>query len=204
MLWGIDRDAWISIWAGALGAIPAAVLAAAVAAWVAVSVLNRSNRHQQGLVEKQVSEQRRLAVVEREMSAMAELLASASKFTYLPYDATQAEVMEQIAGFRAAAYRWALETREMKFLGELERSSQILAVGSLNAIRAPVNSSRHLLCISAVQRMVTSLTEFGLEWYATEPRDRQRSGTRLTVAIDELATTLDGIEEHGMASPSVP
>lgn len=204
MLWGLDRDAWISIWSGTLGAIPAAVLAAGAAAWVAVMVLSRSNKHQQDLVEQQLSAQRTSVALEREMSAMAEVLAAASKFTYLPYDASRADAMEQIAGFRAAVYRWALETQEMKFLGELERSSQILAVGTLRAIGLPTDSSWYLICVSTVQRMVDGLTEFGLEWYATEPRDRERSGMRLTMKNDELAAKLDDIDEQELASRSAP
>lgn len=63
MFMGIDRDAWISIWAGALGAIPAAVISAAVAAWVAVRVLNRSNLQQQRLAARAVAHEKKRAAV---------------------------------------------------------------------------------------------------------------------------------------------
>ena len=135
------------------------------------------------------------------MAAMADLLGVASRFTYLPYDADRPEVMKQIADFRAAVYRWALETQEIVFLGELERAAQVLSVASLNAVDAPHESSSRLLCVSAVQRMVMSLTEFGLAWYAVEGNDRAYAGGRLKASIDEREATLESLTRLGVMEP---
>lgn len=54
----ISRSEWIELWAGVLGAIPASVISAAVAAGVAVTILGRTNEHQQMLSAKATKEQR--------------------------------------------------------------------------------------------------------------------------------------------------
>ncbi|MCC3276410.1 hypothetical protein LJ753_11065 [Arthrobacter sp. zg-Y20] len=130
MFMGIDRDAWISLWAGALGAVPAAVMSAAVAAWVAVTVLNRSNAHQRliaadaateqarlskmqleeqkRLSEAQLAEQRDEAERVRRNQVMADLLGSANGFgvaAAVSPDAVDAQRVQ----FATHTYRWEME-----------------------------------------------------------------------------------------------
>lgn len=67
----IGRSEWIQLWAGLLGAIPAAVISAAVAAGVAVTILGRTNEHQQLLSDQARKEQRDTAA--RQMDAQLKL-----------------------------------------------------------------------------------------------------------------------------------
>ena len=134
MLWE-DRDAWISVWAGALGAIPAAVLSAAVAAWVAVTVLNRSNKHQKKIAEEAAKEQARLSAIQleeqkqlsgrqlaeqrkeaaevRRNQVMADLVSAANGFELVADKATDA-IDAQRALFLTHAHRWTIETQDTK------------------------------------------------------------------------------------------
>lgn len=57
MFLGIDRPEWFLLWSGVLGA----VLSAGAAAWVAVRVLTRSNRHQRELAEEAAVQQALIA-----------------------------------------------------------------------------------------------------------------------------------------------
>ncbi|WP_157075251.1 hypothetical protein [Arthrobacter luteolus] len=135
---------------------------------------------------------------------MADLLAAASRFEYTPFDATHTVILEQDAGFRAAVYRWGLETQEMTFLGELDRASHVLTAGSLAAIDKSSNASDRGLCISTVQEMVSALTEFGLAWYAPDKGDRERSGRRLTATINRLRKRLAAVLDDGPLATDTP
>ena len=112
MLWGIDRDAWISVWSGALGAIPAAVLAAAVAAWVAVTVLNRSNLHQRQQADKAAREQRTIA----RRQAIAERLSAQRALRE-----QRAQLQKQLTEQRVLADR---QLSEQRVLAERQMSEQ--------------------------------------------------------------------------------
>ena len=125
MLWGIDRDAWIQLWAGLLGAIPAAVLSAAVAAWVAVRVLERSNRHQKELAGQQLAEQRNEAGEVRRKVVMADLLGTTSGFTIAAEDGTSA-VQAQVVLFETNAHRWSFEVGGRDHLMELLAWNELL------------------------------------------------------------------------------
>lgn len=129
-MYGLEDDTWVQLWAGAIGAIPAAVVSAAAAAWVAVSVLNRSNRHQQILAERAAREQRHIARsqleeqrsltekqldVQREETARTrerDAMASVSTEAYGFVDACAAEVKDvswQLRQYRTAVMKWELE-----------------------------------------------------------------------------------------------
>lgn len=136
MLWGLDRDAWISIWAGTLGAVPAAVISAAVAAWVAVTVLNRSNTHQRSLAAEGVAHQEELAAQQlaeqrteagrvRAKDVMANLLGAANGFG-LAAEKGPDVVDAQLQLFKTSAYRWEFEASDPEHLMELWKWGNVL------------------------------------------------------------------------------
>lgn len=110
---GIEKSVWVDLWAGLLGAIPAAVLSAAVAAWVAVSVLNRSNKHQKKLARKQLKDQRAEAEKVRRTNVLADLLGVVNGFQASASEGAKA-VNEQLRIFDVHAYRWALEGSDLQ------------------------------------------------------------------------------------------
>ena len=127
MFWGIDRDMWITLWAGAVGGIPAAVLAALVA----MAVLRRSNRKQQELVELQLKQQRREAALVREKAAIADLISSAMGL--VPASRESPEAIHRVMSvFRSAAVRWQLELGSGEMRRELHRWESLLFGAAFN------------------------------------------------------------------------
>lgn len=118
MFLGIDRPEWIELWAGLLGAIPAAIISAAVAAWVAVTVLSRSTKHQTDLAKDQLAAQRSEAGDIRRKAVMADLLGVASGFT-LAAEESPAAVQAQSVQFETATYRWLFEVDNDEHRDEL-------------------------------------------------------------------------------------
>lgn len=103
---GIDEEVWVQLWSGTLGA----VVSAAVAAWVAVAVLKRSNRKQQELVELQLQKQGLQAEQARRNAVLADLLTAANGFMTAAKVSPEA-VEEQRLIFETHTYRWELEGR---------------------------------------------------------------------------------------------
>lgn len=193
MFLGIDRDAWISIWAGGLGAIPAAVISAAVAAWVAVKVLNRSNKHQQKLAaeaiahqkelgERQLEEQRAEAARSREHAAVADVLTSVESLHFVNRSSLEA-VSAQVSIFMAAIARWRVEMGKSPMERELREWSVLLigAVGERTAAEELGDEERegtreHMTDVAA------ELINVALQWPSASAETRVLMQKHLTEA----------------------
>lgn len=127
MLWGIDREMWITLLAGALGGIPAAVLAALVA----MSVLKSSNRKQQELVVLQLKQARQEASEVRERAAVADTLASVMDLLPASMQSREA-IHREVSRLRSGLVRWQLELGRGDMTDELHRWEPLLIRAGFN------------------------------------------------------------------------
>lgn len=206
MLWGIDRDVWISIWSGGLGAIPAAVISAVVAAWVAVKVLSRSNEHQQKLAseaiaqqkelgERQLDEQRAEAARSREHAAVADVLTSVESLHVVNRSSLEA-VSAQVSIFLAAMARWRVEMGKSPMEGELREWSVLLigAVGGRVAAEElgdeeKEDAGEHMTDVAA------ELINVALQWPSASAETRVLMQKRLAEARARLARRRGNVPE---------
>ena len=183
MLWGIDRDAWISVWAGALGAIPAAVISAGVAAWVAVTVLNRSNMHQQRLAQDQLAEQRAEAARERERAALAEVIFAAESLFLAANDSAE-RIRELIPVLQSAMARWRIEEGHAPMQSELMGWSSLLvdaADGRLNA-KASGSPEEEEAARERLTDVAAEIVVVALIWPDSDAAERQKLRERMNKA----------------------
>lgn len=186
MFWGIDRDAWISIWAGALGAIPAAVISSAVAALVAVLVLTHSNASQRALAQRQLAEQRAEGARSREHAAVADVLASVESLIVVSRSSPEA-VPAQVSIFLAAIARWRVEMGKSPMERELREWSLVLigAVGERVAAAGLGDAERedageHITDVAA------EIINVALQWPSASTETRVLMQTHLTKARARL------------------
>ncbi|MDK1360299.1 hypothetical protein QNO00_08475 [Arthrobacter sp. zg-Y1219] len=201
--WGIERDEWIELWAGLLGAVPAAVLSAAVAALVAVFVLGRSNRHQQALVEEQLKVQRNEAALAGEKAAMADLIAITNRFVSYGVGTDPDLIRRATVSFTAASYRWALETGDRNHASVLLSCASVLGGAGVVVSMTKEDSTGkfedlHTAVRSILNEMVRLVANFGLAWYLDPPIARsaaleglQKDAERLDEGVHSLVMASD-------------
>lgn len=181
-LWGIEEDVWVQLWSGAIGAIPAALLAA----WVAVSVLRRSNRYQQELVERQLAVQRQEAALSREKAATADVVAVANGFLSVLDEGPDA-VQRQALAFRAACFRWQIEIEDLDLILDLVLWANVLADAANGHLIEKVTpgSTIENEWRKALTASISSIFAFSLGWYRL-PDDRLNTVAGLKKRRGEL------------------
>ena len=193
MLWGIDRPEWLVLWSGVLGA----VISASVAATIAVLVLQRSNRHQQLLVEQQQAMQRAEAALSRERLATADIMSAVGGFRTAA-EASLDAIQEQGLAFHAAAFRWHIEVDGVDLVTALLPWSNVMSNAANRQYVAKTKGDRETakawsdLLLEATARMLS----FALVWHR-EPDTREvelkrlaENKNRMEAAMETLSSTM--------------
>ena len=185
------------MWAGLLGAIPAAVLSAAVAAWVAVTVLNRSNAHQTRLATEQLQEQREEAVRVRERAALAEVVF-AIEGLYAATLGSRDETTRHFSLLLAAMARWRIELGEGETQIELVRyAGMLLKLASMK--KDSDNTPRENETNDDLLKAISTLSLVALKWPHADVSQR----IALQMDLTELRTDLEARNEFdGSSLPS--
>lgn len=169
--WGISEGVWVQLWSGTLGA----VVSAGVAAWVAVSVLKRSNRTQQDLVVLQLREQRREASEVREKAAVADTIAAAMGLAPACRESRDA-VHRETALLRSALVRWRLELGSSKLGAELQRWESTLLGAATNhwveLTKGEIGDSDKSFAI--LSNLTATIAAVGLNWQTADDPSRDR------------------------------
>lgn len=163
MFWGIDRNEWLVLWSGVLGAS----ISASVAATIAVLVLVRSNRHQQELVERQLVEHRREASISREKTAVADVVETANGFLAAAESGLD-DIQSQTLAFRSASFRWQMEIDDLNLVLDLIQWANVLgdaAQGRYLAERVPEQKEEFNEWSGVLTESISTVFAFGLTWY---------------------------------------
>lgn len=191
MFMGLDRDVWISMWAGSLGAIPAAVISAFVAARVAVTVLNRSTVHQQRLASEQLAEQRGEASRTRERAALADVIFAVEAVLMAAVN-SPGGIDDRIAVVQSAMARWRIEVGLSPMQSEIMNWSVLLVVATEDCIKQKRRGGTEEAeaAVSRLREVAAQITVVALAWPDSDADERKDLWERLTMVRGDLARDL--------------
>ncbi|MFJ7748695.1 hypothetical protein ACIQXM_01915 [Arthrobacter sp. NPDC097144] len=158
-LWGIQEGVWVQLWSGTVGAF--------LAAGVAVFVLAWSNRHQQKLMDRQITEQRREAALSRESAATAGLVDAANGFL-IAADSGRDEIQAQVLAFRSASFRWQMELDDLNLVIDLIGWANVfssIATGKHTENLQFGESERSKEWAGELTGAIATVFAFSLSWY---------------------------------------
>lgn len=188
MCWGLDKEMWVTLLAGTIGGIPAALLAALVA----MAVLKRSNRKQQELVELQLRKARQEASEVRERAAVADTVSSAMGLLTASMESRE-EVKREVSSLRSALVRWQLELGKGSLTRELDRWEPLLIRAAYNSLdeHGKGDSGKAEKALVILANMVAALSTIALDWQEADESARddavKKSADSRVMGSDALA-----------------
>lgn len=189
MFWGIDREEWLVLWSGVLGA----VISASVAATIAVLVLTRSNKHQ-----------RAEAALARERAATADIVAAATAF-----NTAIGKGADRLGGihleFTAAAFRWQMEAKGLDFTFTLLIWSTLFGEVVRKANTASAGSETRKAWLALLAEAASIFILFCSDWHrlaAKERVKRVRALDKSRVELEARVAALAGVDAPALSADS--